>query len=78
MEFSKEKNLGTKVVFSRELVRVVERISIVGSSICTSATSVSLITEGITACFSYRIHPAAIAALLQSALPLVISVRRCN
>ena len=78
MEFSKEKNLNTKVVFSRELAKVVERIDIVGSSICTSAISISLIVEGVAACFSYRIHPAAIAALLQSALPLVISVRRCN
>ena len=78
MEFSEEKNLGAKVVFGGELIRVVERIGVVGSSICTSATGVSLIAEGVAACFSCRVHPAAITALLRSALPLVTSVRRCD
>lgn len=50
------------------------RVGVVGSSICVSAIGVSLsMVEGVAACISTRVHPAAIVALLRSALPLAIS-----
>ena len=68
MEFSGEKNLVAVAVFRGELARIVERIGVIGSSICMSAAGVFLLIEGVAACLSKRVQPAAITALLRSAL----------